>query len=243
MTEPEKITAERNGSVRCSGDRAFSLTEILVVTSIVGLLLALAAPGFAVLGPNRKMAIHEVSGFLENARARSVAEQSEMLVAFADGGFPHEEGAYRSYALFTLDGSAAEVFSDRPVRQLSPWRTLPRGLVFAQSEHFEVEAETPFRTILDAPVRRLFPVPASFEAKGEMVLPYLLFGPDGGVLVPSFSHADALHVGIVEGFYDKAAGRPVLTSTRPGRNGRGEYANGECLEIGFYTGRSRILTD
>lgn len=243
MTASEKKLAERNGSVPCSGDRAFSLTEILVVTSIVGLLLALAAPGFAVLGPNRKMAIHEVSGFLENARARSVAEQSEMLVAFADGNFPTEEGAYRSYALFTLDGTAAESFGDRPVRQLSPWRPLPRGLVFAQGEHFEVETGTSFRTILDAPVRRLFPIPASIETRGEMVLPYLLFGPEGGILVPPFPHADALHVGIVEGFYDKAAGRTVLTSTRPGRNGRGEYANGECLEVGFYTGRSRILTD
>lgn len=214
-----------------------------MVTSIVGLLLALAAPGFVTLGPNRKMAIHEVAGFLENARARAVAAQAEMMVVFADGNFPGEDGAYRSYTLFTQEDRPAGESGERPLRQLSPWRTLPKGLVLAHSEHFAVEEGMAFRTILDAPARRLFPAPASSGSSEGMVLPYLLFGPDGGVRVPSFSDADALHVGIAEGHYDSGSGRIELTATRPGRGGAGVFANGECLEVGYYTGRSRILTD
>ncbi len=243
MTLPEPSSVGRKTVSRSSRAGAFSLLEMLVVTGIVGLLLALAAPGFVTLGPNRKMAIHEVSGFLENARARSMAAQTEMLVAFADENFPGEDAAYRSYALFTLDGSASGGSVERQLRQLSPWRTLPRGLVFARSEHFEVENGTAFRTILDAPVRRLFPAPAASASSDGVVLPYLLFGSDGGVLVPSFSDADALHVGIAEGYFDKGTGRIELTATRPGRGGTGRFANGECLEVGYYTGRSRILTD
>lgn len=207
------------------------------------MLLALAAPGFVALGPNRKMAIHEVSGFLENARARAVAVQSEMLVAFADENFPGEKGAFRSYALFTLDGSVPGGDGERPLRQLSPWQILPKGLVFARGEHFDVADGIAFRTILDAPVRRLFPGPAGSIPSEGMVLPYLLFGPEGGVLVPTFTDADALHVGIAEGNYDAGTGRIELTSTTPGISGTGLFANGECLEVGYYTGRSRILTD
>ncbi len=243
MTVSQLSPAGRKTVFRFSRAGAFSLIEMLVVMSIVGVLLALAAPGFVSLGPNRKMAIHEVSGFLENARARSVAARTEMIVAFADGNFPDEEGAYRSYALFTLDGSAAGGGGPRPLRQLSPWRTLPEGLVFARSEHFDVDDGIAFRTILDAPVRRFFPVPAATGTSGEMNLPYLLFGPEGGVLVPSFPDADALHVGIAEGHYDRETGRVALTSTRPGRGGTGQFANGECLQVGYYTGRSRILSD
>jgi len=243
MTVSEPSPAGRKTVPRFSRPAAFSLIEILVVMSIVGVLLALAAPGFVSLGPNRKMAIHEVSGFLENARARSVAAGTEMIVAFADESFPDEDGAYRSYALFTLEGSAAGVGGTRPLRQLSPWRTLPEGLVFARSEHFDVEAGIAFRTILDAPVRQHFPAPGAAGTSAAMILPYLLFGPEGGVLVPPFSDADALHVGIAEGYYDRGTGRVELTSTRPGRSGTGQFANGECLQVGYYTGRSRILTD
>lgn len=246
MTESEPKLGWLRKPKRHPRGRAFSLIEILVVMSIVALLLALAAPGFVALGPSRKTAVHEVSGFLENARARSMATQSEMIVAFADGNFHGGEGAYRSYALFTLDGDASGGSGGRPLRQLSPWRVLPKGLIFAHAEHFEVEKDLAFRTILDAPFRRRFPTPLSATASAPsegMVLPYLLFGPDGGVLVPPFSDADALHVGIAEGYFDSGSRRIELTSTRPGRNGAGKFANGECIEVGYYTGRSRILTD
>lgn len=232
---------------KASGKQAragFSLVEILVVSGVIGLLLALTVPGLVAFTPSRKSAIHEVSGFLENARSRAMASQTEMIVAFADGNFPGE-GAYRSYALFQLEGANEDSPDERPLRQLSPWRSLPPGMVFGHGEHFEVPGGTSFRTLFEVPERRDFPLPAVNPGGdgGTAALPSLHFGPDGGVRFPVFSDADALHLGVIEGFYSSDRRRIELTATRPGSNGAGKFANGECLEVGFYTGRSRILTD
>jgi len=222
----------------------FSLVEILVVSGVIGLLLALTVPGLVAFTPSRKSAIHEVSGFLENARSRAMASQTEMIVAFADGNFPGE-GAYRSYALFQVEGANEDPPDERPLRQLTPWRSLPPGMVFGHGSHFEAPGGTAFRTLFEVPVRRDFPLPPVNPGGdgGTAALPSLHFGPDGGVRFPAFADADALHLGVVEGFYSTERRAPELTATRPGINGTGTYANGECLGIGFYTGRSRILTD
>lgn len=232
---------------KTSGKQArdgFSLVEILVVSGVIGLLLALTVPGLVAFTPSRKSAIHEVSGFLENARSRAMASQTDMIVAFADGNFPGE-GAYRSYALFQLEGANEDPPDKRALRQLSPWRSLPPGMVFGHGEHFEVPGGTAFRTLFEVPEPRDFPLPAVNPGGdgGTAALPSLHFGPDGGVRFPVFSDADALHLAVIEGFYSQERRAVELTATRPGVNGTGTYGNGECLEVGFYTGRSRILTD
>jgi|GEM_PF-775078 hypothetical protein len=222
----------------------FSLVEIIVVSAMIGLLLALTVPGLIALTPLRKSGIHEVSGFLENARSRAISSQSEMVVAFADGAFPGE-GAHRQYALFALEGESEDLPGDRPLKQLSSWRLLPQGVVFGDSGHFEVTGDTTFRTLFDLSARRRFPLPPTNPGGegGTAALPYLHFGTDGGIRFPPFSDADALHLGLVEGVYSQARRTVELTAARPGINGTGTYAIGECLEIGFYTGRARILTD
>ena len=222
----------------------FSLVEVLVVSGVIGLLLALSVPGLVATSPSRKSAIHEVSGFLENARSRAMASRSEMVVAFADGAFPGD-GAYRSYALFTLEGEDDDRAEEGTLRQLTPWKNLPPGVVFGLGEHFEVQGGTAFRTLFEVPERRDFAMPSATPGSdgGTSPLPSLHFGPEGGVLFPAFSYADALHLGVIEGFYSRERGAVELTATRPGIMGTGTYASGECLEIGFYTGRSRILTD
>lgn len=226
--------------------RAFTLVEILVVSAVMGLLLALVVPSFVAMTPSRKSAIHELSGFLEGARSRAMASQSEMLVAFADGAFPGE-GAYRSYALFALEEEPDDPPGDgeRPVRQLSPWKTLPPGMVFAPREQFDVPRGIAFRTLFDVPKERIFPMPSALPGGegGTAELPYLHFAPDGGICFPTFSDADALHLGVMEGYYTRENRRLTPASIRPGSNGTGTYANSECLGIGFYTGRSRLLTD
>lgn len=238
---PRSRTA--NASGREAGE-GFSLVEILVVSAVIGLLLALTVPGLVASSPSRKSAIHEVSGFLENARSRAMASQTEMIVAFADGSFPGE-GAYRSYALFQLESAPEDSPGGPPLRQLSPWKTLPKGMVFGHGVHFEVPGGTVFRTLFDLAERRDFPLPPTIPGGdgGIAPLPSLHFGPDGGIRFPAFPDADALHLGVVEGFFSRERRAVELTATRPGVNGTGTYANGECLEVGFYTGRSRILTD
>ncbi len=244
MMSPRSPFSERNEVFGGKTARAFTLVELLVVAAVTGILLALALPSFVVLVPSRKSAIHELSGFLEGARSRAMASQSEMLVAFANGAFPGE-GAYRSYALFVLEGEVDDPPEERPVRRLSPWKTLPPGMVFAHGEHFAVPEGTAFRTLFDVPAERSFPLPSALPggAGGTVDLPCLHFASDGGICFPAFSDADALHLGVMEGRYRPKDRRPVPLSSGPGSRSAGRPANAECLGIGLYTGRSRLLTD
>lgn len=228
------------------GRSAFSLIELLVVMGMVSLLLAIAAPSFVSLNPVRKTGIHELAGFLENARAEAIARRAPRIVAFADVGFPGESGALRAYALFDEengdDGTNGNGSTPR-FRRLSPWQMLPEGLVFARGDDFEVSGGEAFRTLHDLVGERHFAMPTPSGEDGEArPLPSLVFGPDGGIRSPGFADADALHLGIVEGFRDPSTGKVIHTSTRSSASGR-EIPNGECLEVGYYTGRPRILTD
>jgi prepilin-type N-terminal cleavage/methylation domain-containing protein len=228
------------------GRSAFSLIELLVVTAVVSLLLAIAAPSFVSFNPGRKTGIHELSGFLENARAEAIARRAPRIVAFADAGFPGESGALRAYALFeevNVEDDPGEGGATPRFHRLSPWRALPEGLVFARGSDFEVSGGEPFRTLHDLVAGRHFAVPTSSGSEGETrPLPSLVFGSDGGIRSPGFADADALHLGIVEGFRDPSTGRVIHTTTRTSASGR-ELPSGECLEVGYYTGRPRILTD
>lgn len=228
------------------GRSAFSLIELLVVTAVVALLLAIAAPSFFSFHQGRKTGIHELAGFLEHARAEAIARRAPRAVAFADTGFPGKSGALRAYALFeevTVEDDPGENGPTTRFRRLSPWRTLPEGLVFARGGDFEVIGGEPFRTLHDLRGERRFAVPTASGSDGaERPLPSLVFGPDGGIRSPVFADADALHLGIIEGFRDPSTGRVIHTATRVSGSGR-ELPNGECLEVGYYTGRPRILTD
>lgn len=229
--------ARPSPDARASGSIGFSLIELLIVMAVLGLLLAIAAPAFVTLGPSRKTGIHELAGFLEHARSRAVATRGEMIVAFADEGFPDPDRALRAYAMFEPYPSDAEGADS--LRQVTPWRSLPTGLVFASGEHFDVVSGTDFRTVMNRAAERPFPVPDDRgERSGTWSLPCIVFGPDGGIREPAFRDADALHVGIIEGFCDATTRRIVVTAQQGGG-----FPSGECLSIGFYTGRTRLLTD
>jgi prepilin-type N-terminal cleavage/methylation domain-containing protein len=241
------VTIIKTGrDLRRGADRGFSLIEMLIVATIVSLLLALAVPGFVALGPSRKTAIHELAGFLESARARAVSSQRDMFVAFADGSFPGEEGRYRSYAIFTEEegeGADVEAMASRPLRQVTPWRSLPRGIVFGLGEHFQAAAGDTLRTVFDLSSRQEFPVKTGTAGSVSVPLPCLRFAANGGIVAPSFADSDALHVAIVEGSVAAGGSGISLTGARPGVNGRGEFANGECLRIAYYTGHVHIITE
>lgn len=229
-----------------SAEAAYSLVELILVCGVASLLLAITVPSVISLNPVRKAGIHELAGFLENARAQAIAAGTEISVAFADESFPKSEDALRSYALFAPDGeTSTDLENTNTLKQVSPWRTLPTGLIFARGEHFDVEDDVAFRTLLDLSAERSFPL-SGLGNSGEVTtlpLPALVFGPRGEIREPAFHQADALHLGVIEGHYDSHSGKITYTSTRPRLKQAGLLPNGECLEIGLYTGRSRLLTD
>jgi len=228
------------------GRTAFSLIELLIVMAMVSLLLAIAAPSLVSLSPARKTGIHELSGFLENARAEAIARSAPRIVAFADAHFPEPSLALRAYALFEeapAEGGQEKSGPTNRFHRLSPWRTLPEGLVFASGADFEVIGDGAFRTLHDLIATHRFTLMTkSGGGDAGRTLPSLVFGPDGGVRSPDFADADALHLGIVEGFRDASTGRVIHTAKRVSGSGQ-EIPNGECLQVGYYTGRPRILTD
>lgn len=241
------ITVSKTGRVPVrSAVRGFSLVELLVVVTILSILFAMALPGFVALGPSRKTAIHELSGFLENARIRAVSSQREIFVAFADGSFPGDDGQYRSYAIYMDEDEAGTPEDEElphPLRQITPWRTLPKGIVFGLGAHFESEDGESLRTVFDMPSRQEFLVKTGTAGFQTVRLPYLRFSANGGILSPSFADSDALHVAIVEGGVSARGSGVSLRGSHPGVKNRREFANGECLRIAYYTGHVHIITD
>lgn len=214
---------------------AFSLIELMVVVSIVGLLLALATPNLLTLGPNRKTAIHELAGQLALARAEALTKQRPVYVVFATDALASVESPFRSYALYSD--------ADGGLSQISPWHRLPEGIVFARGEHFETSDGIVLRTVLESASVKEFPIRIPGVEVKSAELPYLCFGARGEVESPGFGNRDALHVGIAEGFYESDPPKLMFTGRRQALNGTGIFPQGEILAINSHTGQTRILSD
>lgn len=214
---------------------AYSAIELIVVLSVLGLILALAAPGLIALGPSGKTGLHQLAGFLERARAEAMASGEERYVAFADESFPLRGEALRAYALFARAPGRDDGPHSPALQRLTPWKTLPKGLYFARGEAFATEDGAPFRTLHDLAPTLSFPLPDSSSGFEETTgpLPGLAFGPDGSLHHPDFVDADALHLGLVLGHFDPGTAQLQIHDHSPR----------ECLALGHCTGRIHLLTD
>jgi hypothetical protein len=220
---------------------AFSLVELLLVMAVAGTLLALAAPALLELGPSRKAAAMELSGFLERARTRAMTSGEEVFVAFADGNHPVDSLKFRAFAFFLADGSSGEeeAIAQMPLRQVSEWLELPGGIVFGNASLFEIEPDYSFRTLHDTPAKRAFDVQTGSGAAVSVDFPYLVFSPRGSVIYPSIVDADALNLAIVEGTVNEQ-GNDIIAYGNRASNGS---LRAELIRISSYTGRASILTD
>jgi prepilin-type N-terminal cleavage/methylation domain-containing protein len=121
---------------------AFSLTELLIVIAIIGLLAALGLPALRGLGESNAMdaAVRQVQDDLGFARLRAINERSRVYLILVPPDLHRLAGAQplltnlaghrlNGYALY-----AARTVGDQPgrsnLRQLGPWRTLPDGIYF-----------------------------------------------------------------------------------------------------------------
>lgn len=222
--------------------RGFSLTEMLVVMGVVSLLLALSAPSFVSLSPIRKTALYEVKGFMEYARTEAVTRDREVYVAFANGSVPGDRAPYRTYAAFVATGPEGDgLLRSQEILQISEWKSLPEGTVFVSGSEFETVDGASLETVVDSSFTRSFELGGG---RGSAELPFFLFSPSGRILVPSYFNANALHIGIAEGYFDRDTPfAPVITAKRPGIDSDREYAQAECLAVEYYSGRCRALTD
>lgn len=98
-------------------DSGFSLTELLVVTALIGILMAVTLPS---LHLGRAGAVKQGTGNVLNlltlSRAKAVSGHSSVYVVFADANnYSSNAGAlpYRSYAVLQL--------TNRPVTDTANW--------------------------------------------------------------------------------------------------------------------------
>ncbi|MDF1659937.1 MAG: prepilin-type N-terminal cleavage/methylation domain-containing protein [Verrucomicrobiales bacterium] len=219
----------------CGASIGFSLIELLIVMAIVGMLLALSAPALLEMGPSRKAAAMELTGFLDRARTQAVTKSERTYVAFADQSHPDESLRFRSYSFFVEnpeDDSESSLL-DRELIQTSEWMTLPEGIFFGSANLFKIDPSNTFRTLHDLPTTRSFRISASKSA----AFPFLVFDASGKVVYPSLIEADGLNLAVVEGALD-SGGNKIMPM---GANN--ETPRAELIRIAFYTGRATILTD
>ena len=178
---------------------AFTLLELLVVISIIGILAAISLPAIRGFGQTNAMsaANRQLLDDLASARLRAIVNRTTIYVVFVpqtiDSFFSRLSGKdleratnllsgqFTSYALFARHNVGDQPGKDFP-RYLTPWKHLPEGVFIAQSEYEKVPTNI-WNQITDEHFRPFawgqFPFPTA--ASPGFDLPYIAFDAQGRV--------------------------------------------------------------
>jgi prepilin-type N-terminal cleavage/methylation domain-containing protein len=205
----------------------FTLLEVLVVMTIIALMVGLTAGVTGALnGSKGTTAVQMVAGVLDNARARALTGQGEVVVAFADNAVADPARAYRAMMVCQQVGVGAGI----KYEPVSEWFVLPEGFVFAVGPPASGDAGTNLFAAQNQRARVLLPGTNG----GEADLPSLKFGHLGAVIAPQVRDGRPILLAVAEGQLDG-----VLPVSRKGL----QHEAGECrwLAVQLYSGSSMIL--
>ncbi len=151
----------------------FTLVELLVVISIMGILAALTVPGIRGMGKSNATSAgdRQLLDDIAFARQRAVAGRTTVYMVFVPPDLGNQTlypptgnlavdtlltnlygGRYTSYALLTLRSVGEQPGQVHP-RYLTEWRTLPAGVFIATNKFIP---DVPGNLYYNDPIRRMF---------------------------------------------------------------------------------------
>ena len=183
---------------------AFSLMELLVVLTVLGLLAALAAPGLLTIKSTSLSAAGvEFSGFLNLCRSKAIAERTSVRLAIVTRS-PNPDDAYRKYAGWKWDKRSESYV------QYSEWRFLPVDAEF-EKEMPDYIAKSSYADSEKSVVEGDYVLDEGLDNQSEEVagdgetlqIQYLTFSPSGRAYVEGAEKRNLILVIRESGEHDK----------------------------------------
>ena len=204
----------------------FTLTEMLVVAALVGILLTMVL--VSAKGPTGadRTAANQVAAMLDRARARAIA--SGGLAAFAVASADARDGAWRRVAVFDVQESPSspgegvnrfqpKTTGDGRIEPVAPWVDLPGDVILFGKN----AGGAPVESFVDAP--ESLRVPLARDGS-EVEAKVLIFDGEGGVAYPESKPLRVVRIGRAEGYgtetellgkvRETAANQPAVTVER-----------------------------
>ena len=174
--------------------QGFTLLEMLVVLTIIAIIVGLTAGVTgAINGSKGSTAIQQVAAFLDEARAKALTGQGEVVVAFATEAVPLEGVAYRAVVICQARPTGPRV--QPRFEPLSGWFHLPDGFVFSTAYPANGAAGVNVLRASDANQRVFLPGPNA----GEVSLPCIGFRELGEVTRPANTQGRPVLLAVAEG--------------------------------------------
>ena len=223
--------------------RGFSLVELLLVMTVIVILIAVAGPALrGLLGSdNRKAAVSQLMGALEQARATALEKGVNVFVGFAASDFPDPSWRFNRFLIFreysdALDGPAG---GNRPLYlALTKWQSLPQGMVLGNP----ADLTTPPQIGDSLSLTGNHGLPPAVDSTGNVStysnLEVVSFNSAGVIQKPAA--ATELQNGIypIQGFYRADGRNQVETRKRqPGTD-----LAYDRIQLARYTGRARLTS-
>lgn len=246
---------------------AFTLIELLLVITIIGILAALGLPHLKGWGEGNTMAsgTRQLMDVLSAARQKSISSRSTVYVVFIS---PEVANATFYSSLSPADKKQAQVlfsgqyttyalFSERPVgeqpghknpRYLTPWKSLPEKVFIPTNKFTEMPENIRFTyPETNRPFATNFAFPFPTVASGKYLnLPYVAFNSQGQLISEKNNSGqyEGLSIPLTKGsiFYARDAAGALTANAAdvietPGQNSLTNYNN---VRVDWLTGRNRL---